>query len=67
MMVGSRLAGIMFASVAFGACAHVNPEPAFHDVAEAVTAQTGQSPRWARTDDAMGKRRRRLARFSGTG
>ena len=57
----SRIAGVIFASrvgvalsgtLVLGACAHVNPERAFHDVSDAVSARTGQSPRWARTDSA---------------
>ena len=35
------------------ACAHVNPEPAFRDVSDQVSTRTGQSPRWARSDDAL--------------
>lgn len=53
MTFGLRVAGVTLAALGLGACAHVNPEPAFHDVSEAVTARTGQSPRWARTDDAI--------------
>ncbi len=55
VILASRVAVLLFAAFGLAACAHVDPEPAFHDVADAVSARTGQSPRWARTDDAARK------------
>jgi cobalt-zinc-cadmium efflux system outer membrane protein len=52
MTIGLRPAAVLAAALGLVGCAHVNPESAFHDVTDAVTERTGQTPRWSRTDDA---------------
>jgi hypothetical protein len=52
MTFASRGAVGLVAALGLAACAQVNPDHAFHEVSDEVSARTGQSPRWARTDDA---------------
>ena len=52
VIFASRVGVALFVALGLGACANVNPDRAFKDVSDEVSARTGQSPRWARTDDA---------------
>jgi cobalt-zinc-cadmium efflux system outer membrane protein len=52
MTFASRGAVGLVAALGLAACAQVNPDHAFHEVSDEVSSRTGQSPRWARTDDA---------------